>query len=62
MSSELSVRLVSRHDYERWRPLWDGYNAFYGINDGLVQSSMGHFHFFEIQPKQGGRFGTRGRT
>jgi hypothetical protein len=34
------------------------YNAFYGINDGLVQSSMGHYHFFEIQPKQGGRFGT----
>jgi hypothetical protein len=34
------------------------YNAFYGISDGLVQSSMGHFHFFEIQPRQGGRFGT----
>lgn len=34
------------------------YNAFYGINDGLVQSSMGHYHFFEIQPRQGGRFGT----
>ena len=34
------------------------YNAYYGIDDGLVQSSMGHFHFFEIQPKQGGRFGT----
>jgi hypothetical protein len=34
------------------------YNAFYGIGDGLIQSSMGHFHFFEIQPRQGGRFGT----
>jgi len=34
------------------------YTAFYGIDDGLVQSSMGHFHFFEIQPRQGGRFGT----
>ena len=34
------------------------YNAFYGMRDGLVQSSMGHFHFFEIDPKQGGRFGT----
>jgi Domain of unknown function (DUF5916)/Carbohydrate family 9 binding domain-like len=34
------------------------YNAFYGLDDGLVQSSMGHFHFFEIQPRQGGRFGT----
>jgi uncharacterized protein DUF5916 len=34
------------------------YNAYYGLQDGLVQSSMGHFHFFEIQPRQGGRFGT----
>jgi GNAT superfamily N-acetyltransferase len=30
MSDELLVRPVARHDYERWLPLWDGYNAFYG--------------------------------
>jgi GNAT superfamily N-acetyltransferase len=30
MSSELSVRFVTPHDYDRWLPLWDGYNAFYG--------------------------------
>jgi hypothetical protein len=30
MSSELSVRFVTRHDYDQWLPLWDGYNAFYG--------------------------------
>lgn len=24
------VRSVRREDYEQWRPLWDGYNAFYG--------------------------------
>jgi hypothetical protein len=34
------------------------YNAYYDVDDGLVQSSMGHFHFFEIDPKQGGRFGS----
>jgi hypothetical protein len=34
------------------------YNAYYGVDDGLIQSSQGHFHFFEIQPRQGGRFGT----
>ena len=34
------------------------YNVFYGIDDGLIQTSNGHFHFFEIQPRQGGRFGT----
>lgn len=24
------VRAVRRDDYDAWRPLWDGYNAFYG--------------------------------
>jgi len=26
----LIVRSVERADFDRWRPLWDGYNAFYG--------------------------------
>jgi GNAT superfamily N-acetyltransferase len=30
MPSELSIRVVTRGDYEQWLPLWDGYNAFYG--------------------------------
>jgi GNAT superfamily N-acetyltransferase len=30
MSSDLIVRFVTRHDYDQWLPLWDGYNAFYG--------------------------------
>lgn len=25
-----SVRALQRDDHERWRVLWDGYNAFYG--------------------------------
>jgi GNAT superfamily N-acetyltransferase len=29
MSSDLSIRPVSRRDYDLWLPLWDGYNAFY---------------------------------
>lgn len=33
------------------------YNSFYGF-DGELQSSMYHIHYFEIDPKQGGRFGT----
>ena len=24
------VRPIRHEDYEQWRPLWDGYNAFYG--------------------------------
>ena len=27
---EVSVRMVTRQDYDQWLPLWDGYNAFYG--------------------------------
>src|SRR3954453_941043 len=30
MSGDLTIRFVTRQDYERWLPLWDGYNAFYG--------------------------------
>ena len=30
MAGELTIRPVARADYEAWRPLWDGYNAFYG--------------------------------
>lgn len=26
----LVVRSVTRADFDRWLPLWDGYNAFYG--------------------------------
>ena len=29
-SSAILVRPVRRADYPAWRPLWDGYNAFYG--------------------------------
>jgi GNAT superfamily N-acetyltransferase len=30
MSGDLTVRFVTRQDYDQWLPLWDGYNAFYG--------------------------------
>jgi GNAT superfamily N-acetyltransferase len=30
MSSDLTIRPVARNDYDRWLPLWNGYNAFYG--------------------------------
>jgi GNAT superfamily N-acetyltransferase len=31
MSDNLSVRFVARSDFEKWLPLWDGYNAFCGL-------------------------------
>jgi len=30
MSDVILVRPVARADYASWRPLWDGYNRFYG--------------------------------
>ena len=30
MSDALIIRPVTRDDHDRWLPLWDGYNAFYG--------------------------------
>jgi len=30
MPESILVRPVKRADYHHWRPLWDGYNAFYG--------------------------------
>ena len=30
MPDAILVRPVARGDYVRWRPLWDGYNRFYG--------------------------------
>jgi GNAT superfamily N-acetyltransferase len=38
MSSELSVRFVTPHDYDQWLPLWDGYNAFYGRSGATALS------------------------
>jgi GNAT superfamily N-acetyltransferase len=31
--SEILVRAVREEDYAAWKPLWDGYNAFYGRKD-----------------------------
>ena len=30
MAAALTIRPVTREDYEQWLLLWDGYNAFYG--------------------------------
>jgi GNAT superfamily N-acetyltransferase len=30
MSTAITVRPLRREDLAAWRPLWDGYNAFYG--------------------------------
>jgi GNAT superfamily N-acetyltransferase len=30
MTRQFTIRPVHQADYATWRPLWDGYNAFYG--------------------------------
>jgi GNAT superfamily N-acetyltransferase len=30
MTGKIVVRDVQRRDFAEWKPLWDGYNAFYG--------------------------------
>ena len=30
MPGDLTIRFVTRADYDKWLPLWDGCNAFYG--------------------------------
>jgi GNAT superfamily N-acetyltransferase len=30
MSENLQIHFVTRNDFDKWLPLWDGYNAFYG--------------------------------
>ena len=39
MSNALSIRSVTRQDYERWLPLWDSYNAFYGRSGATALAS-----------------------
>ena len=30
MQEPILVRPITQHDFAGWKPLWDGYNAFYG--------------------------------
>ncbi|THD45085.1 MAG: GNAT family N-acetyltransferase [Bradyrhizobium sp.] len=38
MSDDLTIRLVTRQDYDQWLPLWAGYNAFYGRSGATALS------------------------
>jgi GNAT superfamily N-acetyltransferase len=49
MRGEITVRPVERSDSEHWKPLWDGYNAFYGrhgataLPDDVTQRTWSRF-------------------
>ena len=43
------IRVAALHDYAQWRPLWDGYNEFYGrsgataLPENIVQTTWQRF-------------------
>ena len=49
MTTPWVVRRIEADDYAGWRPLWDGYNAFYGregasaLPEAITQSSWERF-------------------
>jgi GNAT superfamily N-acetyltransferase len=64
------VRPVRRTDYDDWRPLWDGYNAFYGrsgatsLAEQITQATWERFfdaaepvHAFVAEEEGGGVVG-----
>jgi GNAT superfamily N-acetyltransferase len=30
VNDQITIRAAAKDDFPRWKPLWDGYNAFYG--------------------------------
>ena len=46
---EILVRDIGPEDFDAWKPLWDGYNAFYGragatsLADSVTQTTWGRF-------------------
>jgi GNAT superfamily N-acetyltransferase len=38
MAEPVTIRFVSRKDFDQWTPLWESYNAFYGRSGGTALS------------------------
>ena len=49
MSDALVIRPITSTDFDAWKPLWDGYNAFYGragaaaLPDAVTQTTWQRF-------------------
>jgi GNAT superfamily N-acetyltransferase len=49
MTKHFTAHPIQREDYAQWRPLWDGYNAFYGregataLPEAITQSTWERF-------------------
>ena len=43
MKANILIRAVAPHDFAQWKPLWDGYNAFYGRrNETALPAEITH--------------------
>jgi GNAT superfamily N-acetyltransferase len=57
MPAELLIRPIAQEDAAQWRPLWDGYNAFYGregttaLPEAITESTWARF-FDAAEPVQ----------
>jgi len=55
MTQAMQIRPIRPEDYAMWKPLWDGYNAFYGrsgstaLPDDITQATWQRF-FSPIEP------------
>ena len=60
MTQTMQIRPIRPEDYAMWKPLWDGYNAFYGrsgptaLPDDITQVTWQRF-FNPIEPVRAGR-------
>jgi GNAT superfamily N-acetyltransferase len=36
LTDEILIRPIQQSDFSQWKPLWDGYNAFYGRKDSTA--------------------------
>jgi GNAT superfamily N-acetyltransferase len=49
VDASLTIRPVTEEDFDRWKPLWDGYNAFYGragstaLSESVTRSTWSRF-------------------
>lgn len=49
MRADIVIRSVEARDFDAWRPLWDGYNAFYGrsgataLADDITRTTWARF-------------------
>ena len=49
MNPQPTIRPIDRNDFAQWKPLWDGYNAFYGrsgptaLADDITRTTWSRF-------------------